>query len=190
MREHPALVLPQCFMSVTLTGGSPYQRVLTYAPRRDRARDAPVVGERDRSGRGVRPHGRDVMRCSSAQPPSQNLLFGFGPAHEITAPPDALELGEVPRRLREHRRVEPDLGRPREQPGRRPSAARSLARRGRARSSKRRPDTSWLAANVVRAFDMFVEDVSNWYIRRSRRRFWDGDEMALRTSAPSRRGFA
>jgi isoleucyl-tRNA synthetase len=33
---------------------------------------------------------------------------------------------------------------------------------------------------VVRAFDAFVEDVSNWYIRRSRRRFWDGDDVALR----------
>jgi isoleucyl-tRNA synthetase len=26
-----------------------------------------------------------------------------------------------------------------------------------------------------------VDDLSNWYIRRSRRRFWDGDEVALRT---------
>ena len=34
---------------------------------------------------------------------------------------------------------------------------------------------------MVRAFDDFVEDLSNWYIRRSRRRFWDGDEAALRT---------
>ena len=35
--------------------------------------------------------------------------------------------------------------------------------------------------DVIRAFDAFVEDLSNWYIRRSRRRFWDGDEIALRT---------
>ena len=33
--------------------------------------------------------------------------------------------------------------------------------------------------DVVRAFESFVDDVSNWYIRRSRRRFWDGDEVAL-----------
>ncbi|MBM2823856.1 MAG: Isoleucine--tRNA ligase, partial [Thermoleophilia bacterium] len=39
----------------------------------------------------------------------------------------------------------------------------------------------WLTVDVVRAFDTFVEDVSNWYIRRSRRRFWDGDEAAQRT---------
>jgi isoleucyl-tRNA synthetase len=36
----------------------------------------------------------------------------------------------------------------------------------------------WTPA-VVRSFDSFVDDLSNWYIRRSRRRFWDGDEVAL-----------
>ena len=40
---------------------------------------------------------------------------------------------------------------------------------------------SWLTVDVIRAFDDFVDDLSNWYIRRSRRRFWDGDETALRT---------
>jgi len=33
---------------------------------------------------------------------------------------------------------------------------------------------------VIDAFERFVDDLSNWYIRRSRRRFWDGDETALR----------
>jgi isoleucyl-tRNA synthetase len=34
---------------------------------------------------------------------------------------------------------------------------------------------------VMRAFDSFVDDLSNWYIRRSRRRFWRGDQVALWT---------
>ena len=44
----------------------------------------------------------------------------------------------------------------------------------------------WLTVNVVRAFESFVEDVSNWYIRRSRRRFYgraggyEGDTTAFR----------
>jgi isoleucyl-tRNA synthetase len=32
-----------------------------------------------------------------------------------------------------------------------------------------------------RAVDDFVEDLSNWYVRRSRRRFWDGDPAAFAT---------
>ncbi len=32
-----------------------------------------------------------------------------------------------------------------------------------------------------RAMAAFVEDLSNWYVRRSRRRFWDGDEAAFAT---------
>src|SRR6266511_38272 len=32
-----------------------------------------------------------------------------------------------------------------------------------------------------RAIAAFVEDLSNWYVRRSRRRFWDGDEAAFWT---------
>jgi isoleucyl-tRNA synthetase len=39
---------------------------------------------------------------------------------------------------------------------------------------------AWLTLDVVRAYESFVDDVSNWYIRRSRRRFWDGDATALR----------
>jgi isoleucyl-tRNA synthetase len=38
-----------------------------------------------------------------------------------------------------------------------------------------------LTMNVIRAFDSFVDDLSNWYIRRSRRRFWNGDAEALET---------
>ena len=32
----------------------------------------------------------------------------------------------------------------------------------------------------MQAFEAFVDDLSNWYIRRSRRRFWEGDQTALR----------
>jgi isoleucyl-tRNA synthetase len=37
------------------------------------------------------------------------------------------------------------------------------------------------ATNAGRAIAEFVEDLSNWYVRTSRRRFWDGDPAAFAT---------
>ena len=37
------------------------------------------------------------------------------------------------------------------------------------------------SARAGRALSAFVDDLSNWYVRRSRRRFWDGDPAALAT---------
>ncbi len=54
-------------------------------------------------------------------------------------------------------------------------------------------ETSRLAAEVTEALDgfdtqragrllaTFIDDLSNWYVRRSRRRFWEGDPAALHT---------
>ncbi len=35
--------------------------------------------------------------------------------------------------------------------------------------------------DVISSFEAFVDDLSNWYIRRSRRRFWNSDPAALET---------
>ncbi len=37
------------------------------------------------------------------------------------------------------------------------------------------------ATGAGRAIQSFVEELSNWYVRRSRRRFWDGDPAAFQT---------
>src|SRR5436305_11596866 len=37
------------------------------------------------------------------------------------------------------------------------------------------------SARAGRALAAYVDDLSNWYVRRSRRRFWDGDPAALAT---------
>ena len=37
------------------------------------------------------------------------------------------------------------------------------------------------SARAGRRLAQFIDDLSNWYVRRSRRRFWDGDPAALAT---------
>ena len=37
------------------------------------------------------------------------------------------------------------------------------------------------ATTAGRAIQTFVDEISNWYVRRSRRRFWDGDDTAFAT---------
>ena len=37
------------------------------------------------------------------------------------------------------------------------------------------------ATGAGRAIEAFIDDLSNWYVRRSRRRFWDGDPAAFAT---------
>jgi len=37
------------------------------------------------------------------------------------------------------------------------------------------------ATGAARALDTFVDQLSNWYVRRNRRRFWEGDAAAFAT---------
>ena len=81
--------------------------------------------------------GADVMRWQyCAQPPDRNLLFGFGPAHEIKRKLLTFwNSAVVPRHVREHRGLRADARRPRERPA--GASARSTAGSSRARSARR-----------------------------------------------------
>ena len=127
--------------------------------------------------------GADVMRWHVLRArPGQNLKLRLRARRRgQAAAAHALELGLVLRHVREHRglRAASDW---RSRPSR--QAARPLAR-SRATQQLVAEATDayeryWTPA-VTRAFEAFVDDLSNWYIRRSRRRFWDGDAAALRT---------
>src|SRR6185295_15630297 len=115
------------------------------------------------------------------QPPDRNLAFGYGPAHEVQR--KLLTLWNSVKFLVDYANIE----------GWRPSYE-DLER---GPGGDLRPLDRWLVARanqlvlqctnaledqlthrLVDAFEAYVDDLSNWYIRRSRRRFWDGDEAA------------
>jgi isoleucyl-tRNA synthetase len=188
MREQIRLwFYSQLFMSVALTGRAPFEQVLGYEKMLDeRGREmhgswGNMIDAEDAFAR----MGADVMRWQyCAQPPSQNLLFGFGPGHEIQR--RLLTLWNSAKFLVDYANIDgwrpswADLERGPDgalQPLDRWLVARTHALISEATAAYE----SWLSVNVIRAFDGFLEDLSNWYIRRSRRRFWDGQEAAFRT---------
>ena len=188
MREQIRLwFYSQHFMAVALTGRAPYRRVLGYEKMLDETGremhsswgntiDAPDAFAR---------MGADVMRwqyCS--QPPDRNLLFGFGPAHEIQR--KLLTLWNSCKFFVDYANVEgwmPDWNDLASGPsGELEPLDRWLVERTHALVAEATAGyESWLTVDVVRAYEAFVDDVSNWYIRRSRRRFWESDPVALRT---------
>src|SRR5690348_2761344 len=171
-------------MSVTMLGRSPYQRVLTYERLLDETGRGMhrSWGNAIEVGEAFERMGADVMRWQfCAQPPSQNLKFGFGPAQEIRR--RLLTLWNSVRFLVDYANIagfEPRYG---DLVGGPDGELEPLDRWLVERTRLLVTDTtgayeSWLTVDVIRAFDDFVGDLSNWYIRRSRRRFWDGDEAA------------
>ena len=191
MREQIRLwFYSQLFMSVALTGRAPFREVLGYEKMLDETgREmhgswGNMIDAQDAFAR----MGADVMRWQyCAQPPDRNLLFGFGPAHEIQR--KLLTLWNSVTFLvavRQRRVLHAALRRPR-RGGRRRAAPldRWLVERTRLLVEEATDAYErWLTVDVIRAFEAFVDDLSNWYIRRSRRRFWDG----RRDGAPRRSG--
>ena len=147
-------------------------------------RDAQIVGEHDRRERGVRPDGRrrDALAVLRSAPSPEPAASATGRRDEVKR--RLLTLWNSVSFLVTYANIEefePVSG---GRAGGR-SSSRSTAGSSRARASScatRRPATSATGRPPSsRAFEAFVDDLSNWYIRRSRRRFWNGDETALQT---------
>jgi isoleucyl-tRNA synthetase len=127
--------------------------------------------------------GADIMRwlyCS--QPPSQPLRFGYGMAEE--AKRRFLTFWNSAKFFVDYANVQgfrpswselvpPDLAAPLDRWLVERTNAFVLA----AEAAYEAYDT----VEVTREFEAYLDDLSNWYIRRSRRRFWGDDEAALRT---------
>jgi isoleucyl-tRNA synthetase len=176
------------FMAVTLTGRFPYRSVLTYEKLLDEH-----GREMHRSWGNAIPAdeafdsmGADVMRWQFCeQNPSQNLRFGYGPANEVKR--RILTLWHSASFFVTYANVEEFRPRWEDVTGV-PAGAelQPLDRWVLARvqelvaECEAGYEESW-TPRVAREVEAFVDDLSNWYIRRSRSRFWSGDETALRT---------
>jgi len=188
MREQIRLwFYSQLFMSVALTGRAPYRKVLGYEKMLDETgREMHGSwGNMISAEEAFERMGADVMRWQyCAQPPSQNLLFGFGPGQEIQR--KLLTLWNSASFFIQYANIAgftPDLADLADGPtgDLTPLDRWMVARTRRMVQEVTDAYEQYLTVNALRAFEAFVDDLSNWYVRRSRRRFWDGDEAALRT---------
>jgi isoleucyl-tRNA synthetase len=171
------------FMAVTLEGRSPYQRVLAYERVRDETGKEmhKSTGNAIEANEAIERMGADVMRwIYSEQVPSQNVNFGYGPANEVKR--RLLTFWNSVAFLVTYANIE--AFRPRwgehaapEKPLDRWLVARTDQLVAEATAEF---DRFW-TPGVVRAWESFVDDLSNWYIRRSRRRFYGDDEAAFST---------
>ncbi|HVE94340.1 MAG TPA: isoleucine--tRNA ligase [Acidimicrobiales bacterium] len=187
MREQIRLwFYSQLFMSVALVGRAPYRKVLGYEKMLDETgREmhgswGNMIEAEDAFAR----MGADVMRWQfCAQPPNQNLLFGFGPAQEIQR--KLLTLWNSVSFFVRYANIAgftPDWSDLERAAAGDTALDQWLIERTRELSNEVTDGyENYLTVNVLRAFDAYVDDLSNWYVRRSRRRFWAGDEAALRT---------
>jgi isoleucyl-tRNA synthetase len=170
------------FMSMTLVGRLPYRAVLTYEKVRDETgREMHKSwGNAIDAQEALDNMGADPIRwLFSAQNPSQNLNFGYGPANEVKR--RLLTLWHSAKFFVDYARIEEDFD-----PTADPGELQPLDRWLRARTAQLVDEMTeayerFWTPDLVRSFEAFVDDLSNWYIRRSRRRFWKGDRAALHT---------
>jgi isoleucyl-tRNA synthetase len=171
-----------CFMSVTLTGHSPYRAVLTYEKLLDEnGREMHRSwGNAIDAAEALQNIGADVIRFMYCeQVPSQNLKFGYAPAAGIRR--RLLTYWNSVKFFVDYANVEgfrPDDAPPGEL---QPLDNWLLERTEQLVAETTEHYERYWTPGVMRAFDSFVDDLSNWYIRRSRKRFWNGDEVALWT---------
>ncbi len=171
------------FMSVVLDGRSPYRRVLTHEKVNDET-GRPMHkswGNAIWFDDAVENMGADVMRWMyAAQAPSQNLNFGYGPATEVKR--RLLTVWNTYSFFVLYANVDEYVPR------------YEMLRSG-PLSVGSRPIDRWLTAltqqlvaecraaldgydspRLVRVVEAYVDDLSNWYVRASRQRFWKASD--------------
>ena len=173
-------------MSTALTGKAPFKTLLGHALVRDeQGREMhKSLGNSIEFNSAAEKMGADVMRWLYAgQNPTQNLNFGYGPARE--AHTKLLRLWNSYSFLATYARA--DAWDPRAP---RPALTqRSLFDRWIISNLALLVQTANEAysrfdvASLVQAAERFIDDLSNWYLRRGRERFWREERDADKESA-------
>ena len=163
------------FMSVTLEDRSPYQSVLAFEKLMDE-HGHPMhksLGNAIWFDEAAEKMGADVMRWMyCGQNVQANLNFGYGPAEEVKR--RLLTLWNVYSFFITYAEIDRfDPKAPRPIPAERPLLDRWVLSRLQGTVATVRANLDRLdAAGPVRAVERLVDDVSTWYVRRGRRRFW------------------
>jgi isoleucyl-tRNA synthetase len=170
----------QCFMAMALVGRQPYRSVLTYENLLDETgREMHKSwGNAIELNEALDRMGADVMRwLYCEQNPSQELRFGYSLADDVKR--RLLTFWNSVSFFVTYANIAGfDPAKPAGEL--RPLDAWLTSRTSAFVSEATASYERYWTPGVVDAFERFVDDLSNWYIRRSRRRFWDGDETALR----------
>jgi isoleucyl-tRNA synthetase len=170
-------------MSMTLAGRLPYRAVLAY----ERVHDEHGREMHKSTGNAIEANeafermGADIVRWQfCAQNASQNINFGYGPAEEVKR--RLLTFWNSVGFLVTYANIaewSPEWG---AEPRSEHALDRWLvARTGQLVWEAEAAYERYWSPAVTTIFESYVEDLSNWYVRRSRRRFWDGEPAALET---------
>jgi isoleucyl-tRNA synthetase len=173
------------FMGVTLEGRAPYSAVMTYEKMNDENGDAmhKSTGNAIWFDEAVDKMGAEPMRWLFAdQNLSLNLNFGYGPASEVKR--RFLTLWNTYRFFVQYANLD----------GVNPSELRApdewpmIDRWMQSRLQILVRDVEKGLVNydlppVVKAVEVFFDDLSNWYVRLNRRRFWKSDNDGDKASA-------
>ena len=165
-------------MSTVMTGEAPMRTLFAYALMRD------VHGEEMHKSKGnsipfeeaAERIGSDVMRWTfAAANPATNLNFGYGPAHEVVRR-FFLPLWNTYGFFVTYARLDGWVPGSGGQADVRTLLDRwILSRLDRLVAEVRGALDGYDAMRATRGIEAFVDDLSNWYVRRNRRRFWKGE---------------
>ena len=166
------------FMSVTIQNQSPYQSVFVYEKLNDET-GRPMHKSWGNSidfGEAADRMGADVMRWLYAgHNPLYNINFGYGPATDVKR--RMLTLWNVYSFFVTYARLDGfDPTAPRIPVAERPDLDRwALSRLQGLIDTMTASLDDYMVSRGVQAAQAFIEDLSNWYVRRGRRRYWKSD---------------